>query len=297
MALVSCLFDPLLERGYRPFLLTYPPYGQIFADDDRVTVLEVKREELFSTRTLRKLTGFDLYIDLHSNPKTWLLQLMLRGRWLRYSKDSLRRRLAVWIPSFRKPYSVVKAYLKTLGTEEGRPLVKISEERLKRMRSTLGEGFITVGVGARYCKKRYPYFDKIAEILSSMGYRVIFVGDNTDAQLVKGWKGENLCGKLSLPDVMAVIKLSSLFVGNDSGLLHLARCVGTKAIQIYGGTHPTLGFSLEPTEGRFIIQGLSCQPCDIHGKGSCKYGTYQCLDIEPEKVVEVITELLHESFQ
>lgn len=91
-----------------------------------------------------------------------------------------------------------------------------------------------------------------------------------------------------------IIKGASLFIGNDSGLLHLARAVGAKAIQIYGGTHPTLGFALEPQEGVYLFKGLYCQPCDLHGKGSCRLGEYPypCLDIAPEEVFAVAKRLL-----
>jgi len=293
VVLTSCLIDPLISMGYKPYLLTFKPYGGVFKDDRRLTVIEVDKEELFKRDTLNLLRGFELYLDLHKNLRTYLLKLLLGGNWKAYKKDSIRRRLAIHFNAFRKPYNVVESYLRTVGFSEGRPKIEVSEERLTYWKEKLPKSFISVGAGARYKKKRYPYFKEVVELLIKEGYEVVLVGDKKDREYTKDWKGINLCGELSLVDVLAVIKLSRVFVGNDSGLLHMARAVGTKAIQIYGGTHPTLGFSLYPDEGIYLLKGLRCQPCSLHGKGECKYGTYECLEFSPSYVKDKVVELFN----
>ncbi len=291
VVLASCVIDPLKSMGYTPYLLTFEPYGDVFEDDRRVFVIQTKREELFKENTLKKLRGFDLYLDLHKNLRTVLLRLILGGDWRTYKKDTLRRRLAVYFESFRKPYSVVNAYLRAIGYEDGKPKIEVSEKRLGFWRERLGDDFLCVGPGARYTKKRYPHFDALVELLVREGCKVVLVGDKRDRALTEGWNCINLCGELSLVDTLAVIKLSRVFVGNDSGLLHMARAVGTKAVQIYGGTHPTFGFSLSKDEGQVLLKGLRCQPCDPHGKGECKWGTYECLNIEPAVVKDKVLRL------
>lgn len=285
VVLSSCVIDPLIGKGYIPYILTFEPYGVVFEDDRRLKVIQVKKGKLFSRETLKSIKGFDLYLDLHKNFKTLILKTLVGGRWKTYRKQSLRRRLSVHIESLRRPFNVVEAYLQAIGEREGRPKIHVSQERLKRWREELGDDYISIGAGAKYRKKMYPYFGDVCDLLRKHGYRVVFVGDDADSKLVSSWKGTNLCGRLSLIDTLAVIKTSKLFIGNDSGLLHMARAVGTKAVQIYGGTHPTLGFSLYPDEGKVLFKGIKCQPCSIHGEGVCKYGTYECLDIKPQEVV------------
>lgn len=292
VVLTSAVFDPLIHLGYKPYLLTYKPYGEPFRDDPRVQVIQVERSELFKKDTLLGLRGFDLYLDLHKNLKTLLLRLKIGGRWKSYNKESIRRRLAVYFKAFRKPYSVVKAYLQAIGFKEGRPKLLVSDERLKSWQERLGSGYICMAPGARYEKKRYPYLREVARLFLSEGYRVVLVGDKKDREYSWDWEGENLCGELELSDLPAVIKNASLFIGNDSGLLHIARAVGTKCLQIYGGTHPTLGFAVEEEEGLYLLRGLPCQPCDLHGKGGCKYKTFPCLNIDPGAVFETALRLL-----
>jgi len=234
---------------------------------------------------------FDLFIDVHRNLKTFLLKRKLKGKWLSYKKDSLRRRLAVRFKSLRKPFYVTESYLRVLENSAGNfkpfPKILVSRERLDRLKEILpAERFVSIGAGARYRKKMYPHFKELADMLIERGLEVVWLGDDRDKEMLGNVRGINLCGKLSLSDVLGVIKLSTVFVGNDSGLLHCARAVGTPAVQIYGGTHPTFGFSLYPEEGRVIVKNLDCQPCDIHGKGNCKYGDYRCMDIDPSFVLE-----------
>ena len=287
VVLTSCLFEPLIKRGFKPHLLTYPPYGEIFKDDPRVEVIELRKDEVF--KNLERLKGFDLYLDMHKNLKTFMLKLLLGGFWRSYSKESIRRRLAIKFKAFRTSYSVVDSYLRAIGEKGYRPSIVLSEDRLNRLKQTYRQGFVAISPGARYKKKRYPYFVKVAERLREKGIRVVFVGAQGECEGMDGF--ENLCGKLSLLDTAGIIKLAKVFVGNDSGLLHIARAVKTKAVQIYGGTHPTLGFSLFPEEGKVIIKNLPCQPCTLHGKGECKYSTYECLEIPPEIVVDEILKL------
>ncbi len=292
VVLTSVLIDPLIRAGYKPFILTFKPYDQLFEDDWRITPLGTTKEDLFSKEFLKELRShrFDVILDVHLNLKTLLLRRKLGGRWISYRKESLRRRLAVRLRAFRKIYYVTESYLSVLKgiAPKGDPLPKVllSEERLERLREILPSGeFVSLGAGARYRKKRYPYFKELAKLLIDSGFEVVWVGDENDRRELGNVPGLNLCGRLSLPDVLGVLKLSGAFVGNDSGLLHCARAVRTPAVQIYGGTHPTLGFSLYPEEGKVIFKNLECQPCDVHGKGECKLGDYRCLEIDPTSVL------------
>ncbi len=299
VVLTSVLIDPLMKAGYKPYILTFVPYDRLFEDDWRITTIGTTRDEILSDEFISKLRNmnFELFIDVHRNLRTFFLKRKLGGRWVSYKKETLRRRLSLKFKRFRTNYYVTESYLATLeGISQwisSLPRILLAEERLEKLSEMLpSQEFITLGAGARYRKKRYPYFKELAKLLQDNGFEVVWLGDDRDRESLGDVPGMNLCGKLDLPDVLGVIKLSSVFIGNDSGLLHCARAVGTPAVQIYGGTHPTLGFSLYPEEGKVILRGLECQPCDVHGKGECRYGDYRCLDIEPSYVLGEVLELV-----
>ncbi len=46
----------------------------------------------------------------------------------------------------------------------------------------------------------------------------------------------DLCGRLSLPEAAACLTRAALFVGNDSGLMHLAAAAGTPTLGLFGPT-------------------------------------------------------------
>ena len=74
---------------------------------------------------------------------------------------------------------------------------------------------------------------------------IILVGDQKDAALSKKFISEykgiviNCCGHYNLLETAAIIKKSNFFVGNDSGLGHIASAVGTKSFTIFGVGNPS----------------------------------------------------------
>jgi heptosyltransferase-2 len=77
-----------------------------------------------------------------------------------------------------------------------------------------------------------------------------------------------------LPDVIALLASVRLFMGSDSGILHLATAVGTPALGLYGSTVPELGFS--PLGNAAIGVDLPCRPCHAHGARRCWLGHRRC---------------------
>jgi ADP-heptose:LPS heptosyltransferase len=59
----------------------------------------------------------------------------------------------------------------------------------------------------------------------------------------------DLVGRLTLPEVVACLERAVLFVGNDSGLMHLAAAAGTPTIGLFG---PTDAATYRPT-GRLAV--------------------------------------------
>jgi ADP-heptose:LPS heptosyltransferase len=46
----------------------------------------------------------------------------------------------------------------------------------------------------------------------------------------------DLCGKLNIPEVVACLERCALYVGNDSGLMHLAAATGIPTLGLFGPT-------------------------------------------------------------
>jgi ADP-heptose:LPS heptosyltransferase len=94
-------------------------------------------------------------------------------------------------------------------------------------------------------------------------------------------------GEFDLQELRALIERSRLFVGGDTGPLHMAAATRTPVVGIYG---PTLPARSAPWRPRAIptvsieVTGLPCRPCD---QRVCAPGDFRCLTtLPPAAVIE-----------
>jgi hypothetical protein len=77
--------------------------------------------------------------------------------------------------------------------------------------------------------------------LRTLGFRPILVGDQKDFEHNGAWLAqrgiESICGKLSLPQVVDFIGHCRAFIGNDTGLMHVAAAQGIAVIGIFVSTN------------------------------------------------------------
>ena len=103
------------------------------------------------------------------------------------------------------------------------------------------------------------------------------------ASLPPNWQPQwvDWCGKTDLLETQALLKRMTLLVGVDSGLLHLAACVGTPVVGLYGplsverwGVWGRTHAVPEVVAHQLLFLGLACQPCGL--KHPCQ-NSFQCL--------------------
>ena len=85
----------------------------------------------------------------------------------------------------------------------------------------------------------------------------------------------SLVGELSLEQSIAVISLAGLYVGIDSGLLHVAASVRTPSVGIWGPTTPHFRFA-EAERKFFVTSAVECQGCHhrmprLHWESGCPH--------------------------
>ena len=69
-----------------------------------------------------------------------------------------------------------------------------------------------------------------------------------------------LFGVLSLPEIAALLRASRLFIGNDSGLAHLAAACGTPVVSLFGPQDPRR-FAPRSAQALTLHHRVSCCPC------------------------------------
>lgn len=93
-------------------------------------------------------------------------------------------------------------------------------------------------------------------------------------------------GEFGLAELRALIARSHLFIGGDTGPLHIAATTATPIVGLYGPTLPARSAPWRdpaiPTES-LEVTGLACRPCD---QRVCAPGDFRCLTtLKPEAVI------------
>jgi heptosyltransferase-1 len=134
---------------------------------------------------------------------------------------------------------------KPLGPTEARlPRDEKSDEAMARRTSEWGGKFVMLGPGAGWGAKQWPAarYGEVAKAVSREGFlTVINVGPGEDelARVIELAAPESVrcfCG--SLGELIALTRRAHLFVGGDSGPLHLAAALGIPVVGIFGPTDP-----------------------------------------------------------
>jgi heptosyltransferase-2/heptosyltransferase-3 len=101
---------------------------------------------------------------------------------------------------------------------------------------------------------------------------------------------------LTLPELSALIARASLFVGNDSGVAHIAAAVGVPTVVIFGSSNVDHWRPWSRVPSEVVREELDCQPC--HGYFCEKFSQPECIRRVPEqKVLSAIERVLRESGQ
>jgi len=113
----------------------------------------------------------------------------------------------------------------------------------------------------------------------------------------------SLSGKESITLTAAIIEQCDVFVGNDSGLMHIAAAVDTPTVAIFGLTnHKAWGPYTPATPQRSMVvrQTLSCMPCcyrDYEPRNTDGCATRDCLRQLPvAAVANAVRTMLRENF-
>jgi len=150
--------------------------------------------------------------------------------------------------------------------------------------------------------KRWPsgYFAELVDSLKELYDCEVLLFGSRDEEPVKQAikaKAESGCeivGMIDIQTTAALIRKCSLFVSNDSGLMHIAAAVGVRTVGIFGPTDPvrTAPYGAE----HFVVKrDLDCSPCfsinHVGKKINCQRKERDCLvELKPEFVMNKIRE-------
>ena len=80
---------------------------------------------------------------------------------------------------------------------------------------------------------------------------------------------------LSLPEVTALAARSKLFVGNDSGIAHIAAAAGTPSVVVFGSSNIAHWRPWHSAAAEVVFEEMPCQPC--HGYFCEQFAQPECI--------------------
>jgi len=159
-----------------------------------------------------------------------------------------------------------------------------ADQLLDQLGVQRSQSIVILQPGARYWFKAWPpeRFAGLADHLKSQyGCQVLIGGSDQDIdlaqqirQMAKG-RPIIMAGRTTIRQFAAIVKKSALFVGNDSGAMHVATAVGTPVVALFGPSNPAeWGPRGGPAE--VIYKGLDCRAC-FHP--TCLRGEQNCMQL------------------
>lgn len=125
------------------------------------------------------------------------------------------------------------------------------------------------------------FADVAADLVRKRSARVLLLGGPADADAVRQMRAALAgvaCAELldaPLPYLAAVLEHCQAYVGNDSGVSHLAAALGVPTVAVFGPTDPCRWAPRGPRACN-ISADVACSPCDTEKRRTCIQRT--CLD-------------------
>jgi heptosyltransferase-2 len=197
-----------------------------------------------------------------------------------YYLELLRR--AGWIDSLPHEHHVQLQ----VGDEQPRR----AEETLTAAGARRNVPRIAIGAGASYGTAKCWPPERFAEFVNR--YRqhtdseVVLFGTAAEQQvadaIAAGITGSVIClvGKTAIADLPALLSRCQLFVGNDSGAMHVAAAVGLPVVAIFGPTDPYGTAPITP-QCTVVQEKPYCSPCFLR---RCPIDHRCMTNVQPEAV-------------
>jgi heptosyltransferase-2 len=145
-----------------------------------------------------------------------------------------------------------------------------AESRLREVGVRPQAKRVALAPGAAYgSAKCWPAerFAAVADaLIDEFGADVILFGASSELEICRQIANRMhhrpviLAGQTSIGELPALFSRCSLFVGNDSGAMHVAAAVGVPVVAIFGSTDPQ-GTAPVTSQKKLVQHRVACSPC------------------------------------
>jgi lipopolysaccharide heptosyltransferase II len=212
-----------------------------------------------------------LYNHLLSSPKDF---------WKQERSHSAEQQLAllgfIGVPVDDRPKSRLDVSEKALESAAR----KFADQEGKRLKD-VGE-FVLIHPAAAFDTKEWAAenFARTAEFLKDKGLEIVAIATERERSVLENLRAAShatvhIFDNFTLPEISALASRARLFVGNDSGIAHIAAAVNTPSVVIFGSSnrHHWKPWTDAPNE--IVFEEFRCQPCP--GFECKEFGEPKCI--------------------
>ena len=168
-----------------------------------------------------------------------------------------------------------------------------------------GRRFVAVSVGTKVQAKDWgrdnwrALLARLAVLYPGVGLALVGAPEESAASefAADGWRAVsgsdpvvNLCGRLSPRESAAALRGAQVFIGHDSGPMHLAAAVGTPAVAVFAARNKPRVWFPYGSQHRVVYHRVDCWGCGLE---TCVEQRRKCLlSITVDEVVSAVREVL-----
>jgi lipopolysaccharide heptosyltransferase II len=139
-------------------------------------------------------------------------------------------------------------------------------------------------------------FAKVSEFLNHKGFQIAAVATKKEREVLDNLKKLSnvpilTFDDLTLPEITALAARCTIFVGNDSGIAHIAAAVNTPGVVVFGSSNVNHWRPWTNAPHEIVYEKLPCQPCA--GYFCQEFDAPRCiLSVGTESVIAAIERVL-----
>lgn len=287
-----------------------PTFNETIYFDAPWVVKEQKKKIIKLLRLVKKLRRekFDLAIDLRGDFRNNILMFVCKAKYrVGFNITGCHFLLTHVIPCDENHHPVKMAlslaeYLNRENKEKYKMCLWIRKEDQDFAAEFLSKNdlndssgdklVIVIHPAAKWYGRQWTIegYAAIADrLIKKYGAKVIFTGSSDEIELTQNivngmrYKPIIATGQTTLRQFLALLERSDLFIGVDSGPMHMATAMGTKVVAFFGPARPEAigpygdGHIMVTKQGEF-----TCSPC---AQTVCKRTDYSCMKAITEEEV------------
>src|SRR5262245_59109553 len=234
---------------------------------------------------------FDVIVNLHGGPTSLAYSCLAIGKRIGAEQFQYRWLYNGLVPPPQPSAHTVEAtmsILRWLGLQYGEaPALRyeVHEPEAERMRAAVGKRpYMVIHPGSPLTTKRWEgaRFAHVARLLRATGLRVVLTAgpgeESLVAEVARNIPNTTILFGLMIPELAELIRGSQLYLGNDSGPMHLAAAVGTPTVAVWGSSDSNR-WSPWHVPHRVVQNPFECNPCP----------GYRCLVADTPLCIESVT--------